>query len=66
MPAVFTIATWNTAETMGIQDSVGAIEPGMKADLVLFERNPLEDPQNLLGPKTVIKDGVVVAEPAEH
>ena len=64
MAAVLTIATWNTAETMGIQDSVGAIEPGMKADLVLFDRSPIEDPQNLLSRRTVIKDGVVYEEPA--
>jgi hypothetical protein len=64
MPAVLRIATRNTAETLAIQDSVGTIAPGMKADLVLFDRSPLEDPQNLLSPKTVIKDGVVEAEPA--
>ncbi len=59
MSGVLQIATWNTATTMAIQDSVGAVEPGMKADLVLFDKSPLEDPRNLLAGKTVIKDGVL-------
>ncbi len=59
MAGVLRIGTWNTARTLGLQDSVGAVAPGMKADLVLFDRDPLADPGNHLGPKTVIKDGAV-------
>lgn len=59
MPAVLAIATWNSARTLGLGDELGRVAPGYRADLVLFERNPLEDPANLTAPKTVIKDGVV-------
>ncbi len=37
----------------------GSIEDGKRADLILFDANPLTNPRDLLGTKTVIKDGVV-------
>ena len=42
------------------EDEYGSIEAGRKAQLVIFDRNPLEGPEALLAGKTVIKDGVVV------
>ena len=59
MTAVFKAATLNGAQDIGQGAPYGAIEVGKKADLILFEHNPLEDARNLLGPKTVVKDGVV-------
>ena len=59
MAGVFKIATLNSAQDIGQGVLYGAIEVGKRADLILFERNPLEDSRNLLGPKTVVKDGVV-------
>ncbi len=39
-------ATRESAEFLGIADSVGTIRPGMMADLVLLDANPLEDIRN--------------------
>ncbi|MDX1661334.1 MAG: MBL fold metallo-hydrolase [Gemmatimonadota bacterium] len=36
-----------------------AVEPGMRAHLVVFDADPLEDPRAIIGGKVVIKDGVV-------
>ncbi len=52
-------ATLNGARAMGVADEVGTVEPGRRAHLVLFDQSPLARPAALLGPKTVIKDGVV-------
>lgn len=36
-------ATLNAAELLGIGDRLGAIEPGMCADVIMIQGNPLED-----------------------
>ena len=59
MEDVFRIATVNGAEAIGVAAEVGTIETGKRANLVLFETDPLRAPAALLGPKIVIKDGVV-------
>lgn len=56
------IGTIGGADALGIADRVGAIEPGMKAHLVILDGDPFVDPDAILGPRTVIKDGVVVEE----
>lgn len=61
MAEVLRIATLDGATAIGVADEVGTIEPGKKAHLVVFDEDPLEDPRAILGDKTVIKDGVVVA-----
>ena len=53
------IATLNSARSLGLEDQYGTIEPGKRADFVLFGENPLERSESLLGEKTVVKDGVV-------
>jgi imidazolonepropionase-like amidohydrolase len=56
-------ATQNVAMTIGLEDQVGTIAPGMLADLIVVEGDPtrdirvLQDKQNIV---TVIKDGQVV------
>jgi hypothetical protein len=62
MVGVFRIATLNGAEEVGQASAVGTIEPGKRADLVLFDQSPIDRPTNLLGGKTVIKSGVVWCE----
>jgi imidazolonepropionase-like amidohydrolase len=64
MVGVFRIATLNGAEEVGQASAVGTIEPGKRADLILFDQSPIDRPNNLLGGKTVIKSGVVWCEAA--
>lgn len=59
MPAVFRIATLDTAQDIGYGADYGSIEVGKRANFILFDGNPLTHPTDLLGRKTVIKDGVV-------
>jgi imidazolonepropionase-like amidohydrolase len=59
-------ATLNSARAIGLEEQIGTVEPGKRAHLVLFEANPLERPEAVLGPKTVIKDGVVYVAPGER
>jgi hypothetical protein len=43
---------------MGLESEIGAIAPGMRADLILVEGNPLEDIRALRSLRMVIRDGV--------
>lgn len=54
------IGTVNGAKSMGLTD-LGAIEPGMLADLLILERNPLEDIRYTLSIDRVIKNGRIYA-----
>lgn len=60
MEACLQIATGNTASTIGMDTYYGTIEPGKRADLIVFDKNPLEASQNLLEHKTIIKDGEIL------
>jgi imidazolonepropionase-like amidohydrolase len=52
-------ATWNSAVMNGIDDQVGALREGLKADVVAFPGDPLQD-ANLLGaPRLVMRDGAI-------
>lgn len=53
-------ATANGAELLRIP-TVGTVEPGKDADLVLYDANPLEDIGAVLAPRLVMKIGEVVA-----
>ena len=53
------IATLNSARALGLEGEYGTVEPGKRAHFVLFDESPLDRPEALLGPKTVVKDGVV-------
>src|SRR5262249_266934 len=39
-------ATWNPARFLGLERSLGTVEKGKLADLVLLDANPLEDIHN--------------------
>jgi len=52
-------ATEDAARVLGVSDSLGRIEPGMVADLVLLEADPREDIRNTLRLVRVIKGGRV-------
>jgi imidazolonepropionase-like amidohydrolase len=60
MADVLSIATLGGARVMERDADYGSIEPGRMAQLVIFDRNPLDDPEAVLAGKTVIKDGVIV------
>ena len=53
------VATLTGAEAIGIQKDVGSIEVGKIADLVILNKNPLDDIHNSREIKYVMKDGVL-------
>ena len=50
----------NGAELLRVSD-IGSVAEGMRADLALYDANPAEDIEALDAPRTVWKDGLVVA-----
>ena len=58
-------ATGRAAEALGLQDHIGTLEEGKRADLVLIDGSPLEDIRILQDADRilmVIKDGEIVCE----
>ena len=62
-------ASGNAARALGWESWLGTLEEGKVADLVVYDKNPLED-LRVLADKTrlqfVMKDGMIVACHAEH
>jgi imidazolonepropionase-like amidohydrolase len=56
-------ATVTAAELIGWRDRVGAIEPGLFADLIAIEGDPLSDVELLNDVAVVVKGGEVVLGP---
>ncbi len=54
---VLRISTQQAAEAVGAQDDLGTLEPGKLADIVLLDKNPLEDIKNTQTIWRVIKGG---------
>lgn len=52
-------ATIRSAEAYGLAQKTGAIERGLEADLVVYDRNPLDQPSVLHNPLVVISNGRV-------
>jgi imidazolonepropionase-like amidohydrolase len=50
-------ATINPARVLGLADSLGTVEPGKLADLVLLDANALEDISNTQRIRAVVADG---------
>ena len=50
-------ATINAARVLDMADSLGTVDPGQLADLVLLEANPLEDIRNTQKIFAVVADG---------
>jgi imidazolonepropionase-like amidohydrolase len=57
---VIKIATQNAARFLGMEHEIGAIAPGMKADLVLLRADPSVDIENAKEIELVIKNGAVI------
>ncbi len=58
--AVLKIATHDAADWLGVLDTVGTVETGKRADLVVIDGNPLDDIRNTRKIATVIQAGIVV------
>ena len=50
-------ATVNAARSLGISGSKGMLKPGMNADILILEKNPLEDIANTETFCAVIREG---------
>jgi len=50
-------ATIKSAEAYGLDAETGAVEAGLEADLLVFDRNPLQQPTVLHNPLVVISNG---------
>ena len=58
---VLRMATANGAQALGKEKSIGAVEAGMRADLVVLRANPLEDVKNTREIEWVVQGGKVHA-----
>ena len=54
--------TVHPARLLGLDDQRGRIEPGMAADIIAVDKNPLDDIQTLESVVFVMKDGRVVKD----
>jgi imidazolonepropionase-like amidohydrolase len=59
---VVAAATGLAARELGMADSLGTIQPGKLADVLVLNRDPLQDLGALRDIAHVLKDGVIVAE----
>ncbi|NWG92790.1 MAG: amidohydrolase family protein [Parvularculaceae bacterium] len=57
---VIKIATHNAARFLGLEDQIGLVAPGMKADLVLLGADPSINIDNAKAIELVIKNGAVI------
>lgn len=57
---VLRAATLGAAEFLGVDDDVGAVRPGLRADLLLVRGNPLESLENAGRIETVVARGNVL------
>ena len=52
-------ATIETAKLLRVEDQLGQIKPGMLADIIAFQKNPIEDISIVENVSFVMKDGVI-------
>lgn len=59
MPEILLSATVNGAKVMGMDKELGTVQPGMLADLIILNADPLQSVDNLSMVHRTIKNGVV-------
>jgi imidazolonepropionase-like amidohydrolase len=52
-------ATIETAKLLRVEDKLGQIKPGMLADIIAVQNNPIEDISTVKNISFVMKDGVI-------
>ena len=57
---ILRLATLGSAEIMGVGDSVGKVDKGFRADLILVEGTPDQNIADITRVRTVVKDGVII------
>jgi imidazolonepropionase-like amidohydrolase len=58
--AILRMATEGSATALGINDHVGMLQTGMRADCVLLDSDPLADIEALSTVSLVVKEGRIV------
>ncbi|ATL45678.1 hydrolase [Chitinophaga caeni] len=53
--------TWNSARVTGLEDR-GLIKKGMKADILILDKDPLEDISAIFTPQQVMKNGIWIKD----
>jgi len=59
-------ATVNTAELLGVSDSLGTIEKDKLADIIAVKGNPLDDVTKLQRVEFIMKDGKIYKQPLNN
>jgi imidazolonepropionase-like amidohydrolase len=62
MQDIVRILTINTASYLGLQNEIGTVTPGKRADLLLVQGNPFDDFHDLLNATVVLKAGKIVVD----
>ena len=57
---VMKIASLNGANAIGIENEVGSLKKGKKANLIIWRESPFDNIENFTSEKTIIKDGKVI------
>ena len=52
-------ATIETAKLLRMEDKLGQIKPGMLADIIAVQENPIDDISTVKNVSFVMKDGVI-------
>jgi imidazolonepropionase-like amidohydrolase len=57
--AVLISATSLSAKSLGLGNQIGTIAPGMQADIIAMDGNPLTDPTSVRRVEFVMKGGII-------
>lgn len=57
---IIQVGTVNGARAIGIEDKTGTLEKGKLADLLVIEKDPLEDIKALRNARIIIQEGKII------